>query len=353
MTLIHGGDWAGFLEQYGAMPVDFSSNISPLGLPEGVRQAAVASLDQADRYPDPLCRRLRAVLSARHEVAEERIVCGNGAADIIYRLAFALRPDKVLIPAPSFAEYALAMTAAGAKVRYFPLRREKGFLLGEEILAQIEPGLDLLILCEPNNPSGRTTEQRLLGRIRERCAAAGTLLLVDECFLPFVEDEAAHTLLGDLSAGENLIILRAFTKWYAMAGLRLGYALCGNDELARQLRNCGQPWAVSTPAQEAGLAALGAVGYDERLRTVIAQGRMQLLTGLRELGLEVVPGEANFLLFFCAVPGLGIKLMERGFLLRDCANFVGLESGWYRAAVRTQEENAALLTALREVIEGD
>ena len=353
MALIHGGDWAGYAIEYGKMPLDFSSNLSPLGLPEGVKQAVIDSLARADRYPDPLCRRLVQALSEYHGVPADRIVCGNGAADIIYRLAFALRPARALVTAPTFTEYALALQAAGTEVEQFYLSPDDGFLVGEALIERITPGLGLLILCEPNNPTGRTTPPKLLREILRRCSEWGVLLMVDECFLPFVEDEAAHSLIGCLAESGNLIVLRAFTKWYAMAGLRLGYALCGSGELAGKLRNFGQPWAVSVPAEEAGLAALQERDYGAALRRIIYDGRRQMISGLRRLGLDVIEGEANYILFHSKDGALCPKLRQRGILLRDCANFAGLSAGWYRTAVRTTQDNEALLSALQEVIERD
>ena len=104
MKLTHGGDWAGYQTEYGSLPLDFSANVSPLGLPDGVRDAAVRALDASDRYPDPLCRRLRENLAQHHSVPEAQIVCGNGAADLIDRICRALRPKKALLTAPDFSE---------------------------------------------------------------------------------------------------------------------------------------------------------------------------------------------------------------------------------------------------------
>ncbi len=350
MPLNHGGDWAGFAAEYGCLPLDFSSNVSPLGLPEGVKRAVAAALERADRYPDPLCRGLIRALADRHGLPEDRIVCGNGAADLLYRIALALRPRTALLPAPTFSEYALALEAAGTTVKRFPLAREDGFRTPPSLAEAIQPGLDLLVLCEPNNPTGRTTDPALLEKIIRRCRENGVRLLIDECFIPFLEDPAAHSSINRLAANENLILLRAFTKWYAMAGLRLGYALCGSSETARRLREFGPPWAVSLPAQEAGVAALREKEYDAALRGLIREGRRQLLSGLTELGMEVIPGEANFLLFFSRDASLCEKLRPKGILLRDCRNFAGLGVGWYRTAIRTEEENNALLAALSEVI---
>ena len=323
MELSHGGDWAGYEREYSVPLLDFSANVSPLGIPEKVRQAAVRALDRADRYPDPLCRELREKLSERHSVPADWILCGNGASDLIYRLALAKGPKTALVSAPTFSEYENALTLCGCSVTRFPLRHNNNYAVSEDILTAVAPGLDMMFLCEPNNPTGRTTDRRLLVKILERCAAQGTLLVVDECFNDLLDDPAEHSLLNLLSRSSNLLILRAFTKSYGMAGLRLGYALCRDGELLERMRQSGPPWAVSGPAQAAGLAALGC---------------------------KVCPGEANYLLFLSPMPNLGQKLRERGILLRDCSNYHGLGPGWYRAAVRSGEENQALLGAMREVL---
>lgn len=189
MELTHGGDWAGYAAQYGGMPLDFSANVSPLGLPQGVRQAVARALDGADRYPDPLCRALRKKLSGTLGVPPQSILCGNGAADLIFRLALAEKPKRALVTAPTFAEYEQALAVAGCTADRFFLREEEGFAVTEALLERIEPGLDILFLCEPNNPTGRTTPRALLLRILERCAACGTRLVVDECFNEFLDDQ--------------------------------------------------------------------------------------------------------------------------------------------------------------------
>ncbi len=323
MELSHGGDWVGYEREYGLPLLDFSANVSPFGIPERVKQAAAQALDRAEHYPDPLCRELREKLSEYHNIPAEWILCGNGASDLIYRLALAKRPQTALVTAPAFSEYENALSLCGCSVTRFPLYAEDGFTVTEKILTEITPELDMLFLCEPNNPTGRTTDRRLLEAILERCAACGTLLVVDECFNDLLDAPEEHTLFGFVSGVSDLLILRAFTKSCGMAGLRLGYALCRDAELLERMRESGPPWAVSGPAQAAGLTALGC---------------------------QVCPGEANFLLFFSPVPDLGERLRKRGILLRDCSNYRGLGPGWYRASVRTGEENQALLQTIREVL---
>ena len=344
MELTHGGDWAGYQREYGALPLDFSASISPLGLPEGVRQAAAEALALAHRYPDPLCRALRDALAQRYGVAAERIVCGNGAADLIYRLVLARHPRKALITAPTFSEYEQALETVGCQVLPFALRAEKCFDVTGEILDLITPGLDMLFLCEPNNPTGRKTAPELLRRILDACARCGTLSVIDECFVDFMDEPSAHTLVRELDSYPDLVILRAFTKRYAMAGLRLGYALCGSEAQAEAICRCGQPWPVSTPAQAAGLAALHEDRYDAQLGRLIREQRLRLRGALTELG------EANYLLFYHEDTSLGKKLRERGILLRECGNYNGLGPGWYRTAVRTEKENGVLLKTLKEVL---
>ncbi len=343
MKLEHGGDWAGFAEKYGAEPLDFSANISPLGMPEGARRAAEAALLRADRYPDPLCRELRAALSAYHGVPVEQIVCWAGAADLIHRLGMAVRPKRALVPVPAFSEYERALAPWGCEVRRYYLKEELDFRLDEGFLEAIEPGIDLVFLCEPNNPTGVTTDPLLLEKILKKCRDTGTLLAVDECFLPFLDEP--HSLIGELGRG-GVCIFRAFTKFYAMAGLRLGYCIA-EPYLTEKMAACGQPWAVSSVAEAAGIAALMDREYAEAVRRLVREQRMILAEGLRALGFRVVPGEANFLLFFSKDAEIGEKLAHEGILIRDCANYEGLGRGWFRIAVRTASENEKLLEALR------
>lgn len=350
MKVQHGGDWVGFQARYGHPPLDFSANISPLGLPEGVRRGAIAALKEADRYPDPHCRVLRAKLGERHRLNPEHILCGNGAADLIFRLALAKRPRQALVTAPTFGEYERALELVGCRVKHFALTGGEDFQVTDTLLEAITPGLDLLILCEPNNPTGQVTPRPLLLKILERCARTGTLLAVDECFNDFLPDPEGHSLVGEVSGYKNLLIFRAFTKCYAMAGLRLGYALCGDTALLGEMARQGQAWPVSCVAQGAGLAALEEEGYLEKLRALLEKERPRLRRGLEELGCRVVPGQANYLLFQSPVPRLEELLGERGIAIRPCGDFIGLDGSWYRVCVRTGQDNEKLLEAMREVM---
>ena len=348
MELVHGGDWAGYRARFGHDALDFSANVSPLGLPQGVADAIAAALPTADRYPDPLCRELRTALSRAEQLPEPWILCGNGAADLIYRLVWALKPRRALLPAPTFAEYAAALESVGCEVKRKTLHEADDFAVTEAFVQAVNQSIDLVFLCQPNNPTGQITPPELVQRLVRRCADCGAVLVVDECFLDFLPESEALSA-KKLLASPNLIILKAFTKLYGMAGVRLGYCLCSNIALLDKMQAAGQPWAVSSLAQAAGLAALDETAYVARVQALIAQQRPVLRDGLRALGLRVLDGSANYLLFQ-APETLGESLRQRGIVLRGCGNYPGLDSSWYRTAVRTAPENQQLLKALQEVL---
>ena len=279
MQYTHGGDiWS-----CPAPVLDFSANLNPLGMPPEVKAAAEAAIADAVHYPDPACRRLTTGIAARDGVRPEQVLCGAGAADLIFRLVWAQRPRRAMVTAPTFSEYGQALRAAGAEVMSHRLRKEDGFDLTEDILRPIGHDLDMLFLCTPNNPTGRTIPPALLEAVARRCGEMGVRLVVDECFLELTD--GAQGLAGRLEEFPTLILLRAFTKSYAITGLRLGYCLTADRALLERMEACAPAWAVSVPAQAAGLAALERPGWPEQARAVIGPAREALLAALRELGL--------------------------------------------------------------------
>ena len=347
--LTHGGDWAGYRAEFGRDPLDFSANVSPLGLPEGVAKAITAALATADRYPDPLCRALREKLAVAEGVPAEWLLCGNGAADLIFRLALAAKPRTALVTAPTFAEYATALETAGCTVERYFLREENDFAVTKDLLNAVRPGTNMVFLCQPNNPTGQLAEPALVEALLRRCEAVGAVLAVDECFLDFLPEGEGLSAKHLLKNSKKLIILKAFTKLYGMAGVRLGYCLCSDTELLARMRAAGQPWAVSSLAQAAGIAALDETEYVAKVRALIEAQRPVLADGLRTLGLRVIEGRANYLLFR-APEALGEALRRKGAVLRSCGNYPGLDASWYRTAVRTENENRQLLALLAETL---
>ncbi|HJB98914.1 MAG TPA: threonine-phosphate decarboxylase CobD [Candidatus Flavonifractor merdavium] len=344
----HGGDLLTAQSRYGGAVLDFSTNLNPLGMPPQVKQAA-AEADGA-AYPDPLCRHLRQAIAAHDGVEEEQVICGNGAADLIFRLAFALKPRKALLTAPTFSEYEGALTCVGCQVERYALDIDRDFDLDEGFLKAIVPGVELVFLCTPNNPTGRLIDPELLAEAARRCRDVGARLVVDECFLPLAGGGAG--LAPRLTEFPHLFLLRAFTKSYAMAGLRLGYGLSADLELLETLGRFAQPWSVSAPAQAAGTAAFALCPqWPEQARALVERERPVLAAGLEGLGCRVVPSQANYLLFQAEhITDLKEKLLQRGVLIRSCANYHNLGPDWYRVCVKGGEENRRLLAALKEVL---
>ncbi len=348
---IHGGDiynYQGGVENV----LDFSANINPLGIPKNVIRAAAEGAAQSASYPDPHCRALRLALAQSEgaDLRPENIICGNGAADLIFALALAQKPQKALLLAPGFHEYEQALRAVGCQIDYHFLQASAGFQPNiDELLRQVTPEVELLFFCNPNNPTGLALTRRELLPLLERCRQCGVLMVLDECFNAFLDEPADYTLKPLLAQYPNLFILKAFTKIYAMPGLRLGYGLCADCGLLTRLEEVSQPWRVSTPAQTAGLAALQETDYVSRAQALVKTERHFLRQGLMDLGWQVYNSQANYLFFQCPnQPDLAAACRARGVLLRDCSNYVGLTPGFYRIAVRTRAENEKLLAVLQQ-----
>ena len=343
-TYGHGGDI-----YKNEIELDFSVNINPFGTPPEVVEAAAKAAADMAAYPDPYCGKLRDKLAEKTGADARHIICGNGAAELIFQFVQALKPAKTLLPEPSFSEYESALDAAGCEIVHFRLLRENGFALQEDFPDRITKDISLLMLCSPNNPTGVCIPEDLLYRILEKCRKTGTWLFLDECFLDLSDAEKAASLIPVMKEGDRAFVLKAFTKMYGMAGVRLGYGICKNTEMTDRMCGLIQPWNVSCVAQAAGIAALSLKGWPEKTRKVIAEEKAYLVEELKELGISVLPSDTNFLLL-SGMPGLYEKLLEKKILIRRCANYHGLDDGDCRIAVRTHAENERLIAALKEVM---
>ena len=337
----HGGDI-----YTNEVRLDFSANINPAGMPDAVKQALHNAVEHCERYPDPYCTELRRKIAEHEQVPEACILCGNGAAEMIYAYTFSLPKEKpALIVSPTFCEYEQALTAAGIAVEHYIMKESDGFRLTEDFLQTDFARYVAVFLCSPNNPTGITVE----GSILHAIAGTGVRLFCDFCFLDLTETPEKYGIPTLLETYPNLTILRAFTKSYAMAGVRFGYAMSRDAEFLAAMSAKTQCWNVSALAQAAGIAALGCTDWLTESVKHISAERRHLTEELTNLGIRVYPGEANYLLLYSDADLYG-KLMARGIMVRDCSNYVGLSSGFIRIAVRTREENDRLLTELKEVL---
>lgn len=352
---------------------DFSANINPLGTPQGVRKAICQAAKNCDRYPDSKCRGLVRKLSSFHQLPKTAILCGNGAADLIFQIVFAERPQIGWLLAPGFLEYEQALNAADADIRFFFLQREKGFRLDCDKLIEklsMERGNayeskygskgkcpnKILFLCNPNNPTGLVIKKGDLTKLAAYTKKTNIRLVIDECFLDFCETCNTDSFIQNLQEFPHVVVLKAFTKRYGMAGIRLGYCLTMDYDLLERMEEIRQPWSVSNLAQAAGEAALEEQAYLNQTDWVIGEGRKQLTKGLKELGLWVCDSEANYVLFQDLRDGakdgnLYVMCRQRKLLLRSCKNFKGMDGSYYRVCVKTEEENKVLLHMLKECLE--
>ena len=336
----HGGDIYD-----GQVELDFSANTNPFGTPEGVKRAILEAVSDLHRYPDPYCRKLISAISAFEQVPEESILCGNGAAELIYAYTSALAPKRAAELAPTFSEYALGLERIGCTPSRYVLKKENGFQLTEDFLSWLEAEKpEALFLCNPNNPTGRLIDPELMEKILAFTREKGIHFFVDECFLDL--SHGGISLKPYLKDNPQLFILKAFTKSYGMAGVRLGYCLCANPETLSAMAKTTQPWNVSSLAQAAGAAALKEEEFLRKTRDLIGEQRVILKKNLESLGFWVSDSSTNYLLFR-GPQGLDAALREKHIAIRSCSNYVGLDDTYYRVAVRLPEENQKLTEAIK------
>ena len=344
---VHGGNIYDASET-GEPWLDFSANINPLGLPHAVVAAIEGHIGDLVHYPDPAARELRAALSAHYETPEDTLVLGNGAAELFYLFFETCRPKRVLLPVPSFSEYERAALAAGADVEYFLLKEKGGFAIDvEALLAEAErTKAEAIVLGNPNNPTGTLVQADALVHLSERLTALGCSLVVDESFLDFRTDEQRFTLRKQAGKLPHLLLVRSLTKFFAMPAL------------VKNMNAHKDVWNVNLLAQAAGVAVLEDYEYQETTRKYLLEAAPAFVRTVAKLPgvLRVLPPCVNFVLVHMKTPGDAARvitgLKKRGILVRDCANFTGLEPGWIRLAVRRLEDNQRLFQAWRDIYAG-
>lgn len=342
----HGGNIYKYDIKY-----DFSANINPLGITENIKNALINSFDLCDRYPEPYSEKLISAIAEYKKVSDKKIVCGNGASDLIYRIISYFKPQKALIFEPSFSEYEKALCESEPKceiIKYY-LSPEKDFIADESFLDFIDESIDMLIIGNPNNPTGLTLKPELMENISRKCFENNIYFLCDECFIDFIGN--SEKLSAYRFINKNMIILKAFTKIYALAGIRLGYAIFGDEYIAERIKTTGQCWSVSVPAQYAGITALKETDYIENTILLIERERKFLTESIKKLGIKVFKSEVNFILCYSDLEIYEMLKSEK-IAVRNCENFDGLGKGYFRIAVRGNDENTILIDAIRRCLNG-
>ncbi|NLN18768.1 MAG: threonine-phosphate decarboxylase [Firmicutes bacterium] len=344
---VHGGNVYRASRQHGRSPdefIDFSANINPLGPSPRAVEAIKNHLHLIRHYPDPDCIELIQELARYLRVEPDNIVVGNGAAELIPLVTEQVAPRRGLVFSPTFVEYAVALERVGAEVIRVPY----------DSAHRHEVDADVLFLCHPNNPTGQLMKKTEIQDLVRRACSAGTVCVIDEAFIDFIDEPEAYSLRFDAVKRSDLVVLGSLTKFFAIPGLRVGYVVAAPD-LVEKLRRIKPPWSVNCLAQVAAVASLQDRQYIADTRTYVAEARQALVAGLNELaerhGFQVWPASANFVFISLARTGptaaeLARRLAASGILVRDCSSFPLLDRYSLRVAVRKTEENERLLSEL-------
>ena len=352
----HGGNVYAFARALGVTleeVLDFSASINPLGAPRGARHAYRRAFQEIVHYPEPYAERLVQALGEHHDIDPACVLVGNGSTQLIYSVARALRPRRVLLIAPLFSEHLTAFRASGARVEHF-LLRPPSFEISLDPLAILlaSQPYDVLVFTNPNSPTGSLLRQEQVHELARLCRRTHTRLIVDETFIDWAEEESVKQLAA---RDAGVVVLRSLTKFFALPGLRVGYAIA-SPGVIRRLRSRIEPWSVNSVAQEVGKACLQDRRFAERSRAFMNKERAWLSSQLGLLpGLRVFPSSANFLLLQTMTQDLSAsylaeRLAQEKMLIRVCDNFVGLGKRFFRVAVRARAENRRLLETLRTTV---
>lgn len=343
MNGIHGGDI-----YRNKVNMDFSVNINPLGMPDTVEHVLRSAVERCSEYPDIEAAGLKTAVSNMLNIPKDYLVFGNGASEIFMGIVHALRPAKTVITVPSFYGYKYATQAVESDIVYFPLKEKNEFLPDEELLEALTEDIDIVWLANPNNPTGKMVSKEYLKKLFNVCREKQIYVVLDECFIEFCGSE--YSMLSDIEMYENVLIVRAFTKIYAIPGVRLGYLVCSNKILTDKIRMQLPEWNISTFAQEAGAACIMQNEYVARTVGYVEKEREFLTDGLKKLGVHVYDSDTDFVLIYSEKP-LYDMLLRRSILIRDCSNYEGLSEGFYRIAVKCHKENEQLLRVIGDCIE--
>lgn len=335
--------------------IDFSANINPLGYPPGVREAVIREFDSVLNYPDIDSFDLVAGLSEYHGVGQDNILVGNGSTEFIYWIPMVLKPERALIVTPAFSEYEKGLRVAGAEVSYFQTDEKSGFSADiEHLCYRLKEGFDIVYFCNPANPTGVLTPKDELCRVVASVGEVGTLSLIDEVFIDFVEEES---IKKEIFRFPNLVVLRSMTKFFGIPGLRIGYVMAGAQCIAK-IRQDKPPWTVNSLGEKAAAKALLDRDYIKDTRQYITTEREFLKNALNEIpGLNTCKSAANFILVYMDgriglnSTELRDRLAQEGILIRDCSTFHGLGDRYFRVAVKRHEQSIVLIEKLKVVIE--
>lgn len=353
--VIHGGNVYEMAERLGCAAdeiLDFSANINPLGFPDGVRDAISQALDMSIHYPDPKCTKLTHAISATYGCPAEQTIVANGTTEIFYLLPKALGRRKAVIPTPCYVDYIKSAALGDMEIEFVTLREEDDFAVDWNALGDALNADEVVYLGRPNNPTGTTFGSRVFLEFAQ--AHPENVFVLDQAYADFAEDEV--DIVQNVPA--NVIVALSLTKFFAVPGLRLGFAVAP-EPFASDIRRLIPPWSVNNLAQAAGVAMLQDHEYATATRRLVREQRASMVERLDEArDLKIYPGVGNFLFMRSLRPNLTATmlaeaLLKRKIAIRVCDNYEGLDETYVRIAVKSKEANDVIVAAIQEFFAND
>lgn len=353
--VVHGGNLDELSRTYKLNKenlIDFSANINPLGVNIKVKEAIINALNEIERYPDITYYNLKLAISEFEKVNYNNLILGNGAAEVIFNLVRSIKPKKVLIPAPTFGEYEEAVLSINSSIEYYYLKEDNNWIIDEDIINHINEDIDMVFICNPNNPTGILTDKEVIINIAKKALSTNTILAIDESFLDFIRDGENYSVINLLKEYNNIFIIKSMTKLFAIPGIRIGYGMCENKEIIKNMELVSVPWNINILAEKATLEAIKDKEYINRTISYIQKEKNYLYKELNKFNdIKVFNPSVNFIMFkIINNIDLKLELMKENIIIRSCNNYIGLDDSYYRVAVRTREENDNLIMALKKVI---
>lgn len=357
---VHGGEVWQIAKERGLNVedlTDFSSSINPLGPSPHALKAISSEFKRLSLYPDSNSTALREAIAGRFGcITKGNIVVGNGSTELIYLFTevFLKKGDVALVAAPSFGEYANAITKMGSRPKFVKLNRD--FQVEADMFIKEMEEAKAVFLCNPNNPTSRLIPHDVLIEVVEAALLKKVLVFLDEDFIEFVDNATAHSLVNVVEKYPNVFVLRTFTKFYGLTGLRVGYGIA-NEKTVDVFCRVKMPWNVNRLAQVAAEAALADEEHSEKTLKVVRAEKRFLTSELGKIrGFNVFPADTNFVLIDVRRSGFTATrlrecMINHGVLVRDCSSFSGLDGFYLRVAIRTRKDNERLLDAFKKVLE--
>lgn len=356
----HGSDLEKIEQIYGIRKEDivsFSANVNPLGISSHLRSSLAAQLDAITSYPDREYKALRSCIADYADTQAENIIVGNGSTELISLFIQTYHPKKAMILGPTYSEYEREITLGGGTTLYYPLREELNFCMDvNDFCHHLHDGLDLLVLCNPNNPTSTAINASHMRQILDACLQYGIFVMVDETYVEFTDPADHISSIPLTNYYTNLIILRGTSKFFASPGLRLGYAVTGNQDLIKKINTRQNPWSINSLAEIAGRLMFQDRLYARETQNLITGERTRLYNLLSGWDtVKVYEPAGNFILVRILKEGVDADTLfdhciRRGLMIRNCSTFPFLDNSFVRFCIMLPEQNDRLMDAFAQLL---